>query len=160
MTSQRSKTRVNISNVNAPVIEALGEPAGLVSVFQNQAKALVFAAAVGYHFDQYEPAQSQTKKTIHFEQIDRSTDLGGDLVAVFALARAQSIGVLASRDSLGDSRAGSDIHEDPVAILEGYVNGGLSYIRKQSFDPSKPIETVLALVRTLDPESSGFFSRY
>ncbi len=159
MTSQRSKTRVNIGDLNAPVIEALGEPAGPASVFQYQAKALVFAAAVGYHFNQYEPAHGQTKKAIHFEQIERATDLGGDLVAVFALARAQSIGVLAPRDSPGDSGAGSDAHEDPVAILEGYVNGGLSYIRKQSFDPAKPIEAVLALVRTLDPEGSGFFSR-
>ena len=159
MTSQRSKTRVNISNENAPVLESLGELAGPASVFQNQAKALVFAASVGYHFNQYEPAASQTKKAIHFEQIDRATDLGGDLDAVFALARVRDISVLAQRD--GESEPGSEesVAEDSVAILEGYVNGGLSYIRKQDFDRAKPIEAVLALVRTLDPEGSGIFSR-
>lgn len=159
MTSHRSKTRVNISNENAPVLEALGEPAGPASVFQNQAKALVFAASVGYHFEQYEPAANQTSKAIHFEQIDRATDLGGDLDAVFALARAEDISVLSPQDSAGDTASDAPAAADPVAIMEGYVNGGLSYIRQQNFDPAKPIEVVLALVRTLDPEGSGFFSR-
>ncbi len=158
MTSQRSKTRVNISNENASVLESLGEPAGLASVFENQAKALVFAASVGYHFNQYESVASQTTKAIHFEQIDRATDLGGDIDAVFALARAGDIAVLAPHGS-DDGTAEVPAPEDSVAILEGYVNGGLSYIRKQDFDPDRPIEAVLALVRTLDPEGSGFFSR-
>lgn len=158
MTSQRSKTRVNISNENAPVLESLGEPAGIASVFENQAKALAFAASVGYHFNQYEPAASQTTKAIHFEQIDRATDLGGDLDAIFALARAGDIAVLAPQGK-DDDTAEVPAPEDSVAILEGYVNGGLSYIRKQNFDPDRPIEAVLALVRTLDPEGSGFFSR-
>lgn len=158
MTSQRSKTRVNISNENAPVLESLGEPAGLASVFENQAKALAFAASVGYHFNQYEPAASQTTKAIHFEQIDRATDLGGDLDAIFALARAGDIAVLAPQGK-DDDTTEVPAPEDSVAILEGYVNGGLSYIRKQNFDPDRPIEAVLALVRTLDPEGSGFFSR-
>lgn len=159
MTDQRSKTRVNISHENASVLESLGELAGPASVFQNQAKALVFAAAVGYHFNQYEPTANQTNKAIHFEQIDRATDLGGDLTAVFALARAGDIGVLASHASEGDAALDAAATEDPVAILEGYVNGGLSYIRKQNFDQAKPIEAVLALARALDPEGSGFFSR-
>lgn len=159
MTDRRSKTRVNISSDNASVLESLGELSGPASVFQIQAKALVFAASVGYHFGQYEPAASQTGKAIHFEQIDGATDLGRDVDAVFALARAGDIDVLARHDSEGDAVSDTPAAEDPVAIFEGYVNGGLSYIRKQNFDHAKPIEAVLALVRTLDPEGSGFFSR-
>ena len=154
MTGQRSKTRVNISHENAPVLVALGELTGPAAVFETQAKALVFAASVGYHFNQYEPVSSQAKKAIHFEQIDRATDLGGDLDAVFALARSGAISVLAQRHIEGDAGG-----EDPVAIFEGYINGGLSYIRKQDFDRTQPIEAVRSLVRTFDPEQSGVFSR-
>ena len=136
MTRQRSKTRVNISNENALVLEALGEPAGLASVFKNQAKALVFAASVGYHFNQYEQAASQTTKAIHFEQIDGATDLGGDLDAVFALARARDIAVLAPQGS-DDDAAERPAQEDSGSWRGTSMEGCRTFVNRTSIQTGR-----------------------
>ena len=151
MTAPRSRDRVRISDKNTPVIESLGEKTDAARVFQNQAKAVAFAASVGYHFNRFEPVTGQTAKAILFQQIDQATDLGADLVAVFALAHTKDISILGPRDT--------DDTTDPVLIFEGYVNGGLSYIRKHGFDPAKPIEAVRSLARTLHPQQSDVFNR-
>ena len=153
MTRQRSRDRVRISNENAPVLEALGDSTSLVSVFNSQAEAVAFAATVGYHFDKFEPVEGQTSKAILFQQIDNATDLGGDLDAVFALAHTGDISVLIPPESADSSE------NDRVLIFEGYINGGLSYLRKLGFDPTQPIDTVLSLARTLDPKNSDLLSR-
>jgi dnd system-associated protein 4 len=155
MSALSSRDRVRISDANTPVVESLGEKTDAARVFQNQAKAVAFAASVGYHFNRYEPVTGQTSKAIHFEQINRATDLGVDLVAVFALAHTKSIDVLAARNDEDES----DDATDPVLIFEGYVNGGLSYIRKQGFDAAQPIKAVRGLVRTLNPEPSDILNR-
>jgi len=154
MNVPRSKDRVRISDENTSVLESLGENTDAAGVFRNQAKAVAFAATVGYHFHKFEPVSGQTSKAILFQQIDQATDLGGDLLAVFALAHTGDIAVLAPKDFEDDSDS-----PDPVLIFEGYVNGGLTYIRKQGFDPAQPINTVRSLARTLDLATSDVFSR-
>ena len=153
MTKQRSRDRVRISNENAPVLEALGDSTSLVSVFNRQAEAVAFAATVGYHFDKFEPVEGQTLKAILFQQIDDATDLGSYLDAVFALAHTGDISILMPTEGSGSS------DNDRVLIFESYVNGGLSYLRKLGFDPAQPIDTVLKLARTLDPNNSDLLSR-
>lgn len=153
MTSHRSRDRVRISKENATVLAALGDSATLVPVFNSQAEAVAFAATVGHHFHKFELIAGQTSKAILFQQIDNATDLGSYLDAVFALARAGDISVLTPQE-------GEDSpEEDRVLIFEGYVNGGLSYLRKLDFDPAQPIDAVLALARTLDPKNSDLLSR-
>ena len=153
MTRQRSRDRVRIAKENAPVLEALGDSATLVPVFNSQAEAVAFAATVGHHFHKFEPIAGQTSKAILFQQVDNATDLGSYLDAVFALAHTGDISVLMPPE-------GEDSPEqDRVLIFESYVNGGLSYLRKLGFDPAQPIDTVLTLARTLDPKSSDFLSR-
>lgn len=154
MNVPRSKDRVRISDENTSVLESLGENTDAAGVFRNQAKAVAFAASVGYHFNKFEPVSGQTSKAILFQQIDQATDLGGDLVAVLALAHIGDISVLAPRDLEDDPDS-----PDPVLIFEGYVNGGLTYIRKQGFDSAQPINAVRSLARTLDPATSEVFSR-
>ncbi len=154
MNVPRSKDRVRISDENTSVLESLGENTDAAGVFRNQAKAVAFAASVGYHFNKFEPVSGQTSKAILFQQIDQATDLGGDLVAVFALAHVGDISVLSPKE-LEDNPDSPD----PVLIFEGYVNGGLSYIRKQGFDAAQPINVVRSLARTLDPATSDVFSR-
>ena len=153
MNQQRSRDRVRISDKNSRVLEALGDSTTLVSVFDTQAEAVAFAATVGHHFDKFEPVKGQTSKAILFQQIDNATHLGSYLDAVFALARAQNI------DVLGPQEGGDSVESDRVLIFEGYVNGGLSYLRRQGFDPAKPLDAVLSLIRTLDPITSDFLSR-
>ncbi len=153
MTRQRSRDRVRISNENAPVLEALGDSTSLVPVFNSQAEAVAFAATVGYHFHKFEPVEGQTSKAILFQQIDNATDLGSYLDAVFALAHAGDISVLIPPEGPDSSE------NDRVLIFEGYINGGLSYLRKLDFNPAKPIDTVLSLARTLDPKNSDLLSR-
>ena len=153
MTSQRLRDRIRISNENAPVLEALGDNTTLAPVFNSQAEAVAFAATVGHHFREFEPVVGQTSKAILFQQIDNATDLGSYLDAIFALAHTGDISVLMPPE-------GEDHPEvDRVLIFEGYVNGGLSYLRRLDFDPAQPIDTVLRLARTLDPKSSDFLSR-
>jgi dnd system-associated protein 4 len=154
MSVSRSKDRVRISEENTSVLESLGENTDAAGVFRNQAKAVAFAASVGYHFNKFEPVSGQTSKAILFQQIDQATDLGGDLVAVFALAHTGDISVLAPKDLDDDPDS-----PDPVLIFEGYVNGGLTYIRRQGFDAAQPINAVRSLARTLDPVASDVFSR-
>ena len=156
MSAIRSRDRVRISDANAPVVESLGEKTDAARVFQNQAKAVAFAASVGYHFNKFSPVTGQTSKAILFQQIDQATDLGADLVAVFALAHTRDIAVLAPRSSEDEPDAAAD----PVLIFEGYVNGGLSYILKQDFDAANPIKAIRDLVRTLNPERSDLLSRF
>lgn len=152
MNSAWSRDRIRISKDNASVIASLGERTDAARVFQNLAKAAAFAASVGYHFNKFEPVTGPTERAVLFPQLDQSTDLGADLVAVLALARAEDISILEP-----------DIEEraelDPVLIFEGYVNGGLSYIRRQEFDPAQPIKAVRNLVRALNPDRSDFLSR-
>ena len=156
MNAIRSRDRVRISDANAPVVESLGEKTDAARVFQNQAKAVAFAASVGYRFNKFSPITGQTSKAILFQQIDQATDLGADLVAVFALAHTGDIAVLAPRSSEDEPDAAAD----PVLIFEGYVNGGLSYILKQDFDAANPIKAVRDLIRTLNPERSDLLSRF
>ena len=153
MTRQRSRDRVRISEENAPVLEALGDSPTLVRVFNSQAEAVAFAATVGYHFDKFEPVEGQTSKAILFQQIDNATDLGSYLDAVFALAHTENISVLIPQEGEEGTEA------DRVLIFEGYVNGGLSYLRKAGIDTAQPVDTVLSLARTLDPKSSDLLSR-
>ena len=154
MNAPRSKDRVRISDENARVLESLGENTDAAGVFQNQAKAVAFAASVGYHFKKFERITGHASKAILFQQIDQATDLGGDLVAVFALAHGSDISVLAPLDNDDGPE-----ESDPVLVFEGYVNGGLSYIRKMGFDPAKSIDVVRDLARTLEPGRSDVFSR-
>ncbi|MCY3635518.1 MAG: hypothetical protein OXH23_07920 [bacterium] len=153
MSSDRSRDRVRISASNAPVLEALGDNTTLAPVFNSQAEAVAFAATVGYHFDRFEPIADQTSKAILFQQIDNATDLGGHLDAVFAVAHTNDISVLIPQESEENP------NNDRVLIFEGYVNGGLSYLRKHGFDQAQPIDAVLALARTLEPNSSDLLSR-
>ncbi|MXW59371.1 MAG: hypothetical protein F4124_12860 [Acidimicrobiia bacterium] len=153
MNRQRSRDRVRISDENAPVLEALGDNTTLVPVFNSQAEAVAFAATLGYHFDKFEPVEGQKLKAILFQQIDNATELGSYLDAVFALARAEDI------DVLGPQEGEVSPDMDRVLIFEGYVNGGLSYLRKLGFDPAQPIDAVLSLARTLDPKNSDLLSR-
>ena len=154
MSSPRSRDRVRISDENARVLESLGERTDIAAVFHDQAKAVAFAATVGYHFNSFEPVSGQTTKAILFQQIDRATDLGADLDSVFALARTGDMSVLAPIDqSAGDS------DHDSALIFEGYVNGGLAFIRKHGFDATQPLDVVRNLVRTLDPARSDILSR-
>ena len=153
MTKQRSRDRVRISNENAQVLEALGDSTALVSVFKSQAEAVAFAATVGHRFDKFEPVAGQTSKAILFQQIDSATDLGSYLDAVFALAHTGDISVLLSPEGEDGPK------EDRVLIFEGYVNGGLSYLRKAGIDLAQPVDTVLNLARTLDPKDSDLLSR-
>lgn len=153
MNRQRSRGRVRIADENAPVLEALGDHTTHAPVFSTQAEAVVFAATIGYHFGKFEPVAAQATKAILFDQIDHATDLGGDIDAVFALAKSEDISVLAPQE------AGDRPNLDRVLIFEGYVNGGLSYLRSRDFKADKPIDTVLRLARTLDPESPGLLSR-
>ncbi len=153
MTRQRSRDRVRISNENARVLESLGDSSTLVPVFNSQAEAVAFAATVGHHFHKFEPITGQTSKAILFQQIDNATDLGSYLDAVFALSHAGDIAVLVPQED------NENPEEDRVLIFEGYVNGGLSYLRKLGFDPAQPIDAVLTLARTLDPKTSDFLSR-
>ena len=148
MSETRSRDRVRISAENTPVLESLGERTDAAAVFQNQAKAVVFAATIGYHFKKFEPVLSQTTKEILFQQIDRASDLGAHIDAVFALAHTGDMDVLASEDT---SPSATD--HDAALIFEGYVNGGLSHIRgTQGFDAAQPIKTVRDLVNAIDSQ--------
>ena len=153
MTSERSRDRVRISNENAPVLESLGDNTTLAPVFNSQAEAVAFAATVGHHFREFEPVVGQTSKAILFQQIDNATDLGSHLDAVFALAHTGDISILIPPE--GEDRP----EEDRVLIFEGYVNAGLSYLRKAGIDLAQPVDTVLNLARTLDPKNSDLLSR-
>lgn len=155
MSISRSRDRVRIAEANTQVVESLGRETDAARVFQNQAEALVFAASIGYHFGKFSPVTDQTSKAILFQQIDHATDLGVDLVAIFAVAHTGDTAVFDAHhgDDTGDDVA------DPVMIFEGYVNGGLSYILKQNFDAANPIKAIRGLVRTLDPELSDILNR-
>lgn len=157
MNQQRSRDRVRISNHNIPILEALGDSSKNPAVFRIQARAIAFAATVGYHFNQFEPFQGQLSKAILFQQIDTATELGSYLDSVFALAHTENISVLM------DNKAGEDPDEDfnnNIAwIFEGYVNGGLGYLRNYGMDLTNPIETVLNLMDTLNPKDSGMLRR-
>ena len=153
MNDQRSRDRVRIAKENTSVLEALGDSNTLVPVFNSQAEAVAFAATVGHHFSKFEPVEGQTSKAILFQQINNATDLGSYLDAVFALAHTDDISVLVPQEGEDSPQ------KDRVLIFEGYVNGGLSYLRQMGFDPTQPIDAVLALVRTLDPKNSDLLSR-
>jgi len=139
------------------VLENLGDSTAPTRAFDSQAEAVVFAATIGHCFSKFEPIEGQTSKAILFQQIDNATDLGTYLDAVFALAHTGDISILMPIEGSGNS------DNDRVLIFESYINGGLSYLRKLGFDPTQPIDTVidtvLNLVRTIDPKSSDLLSR-
>lgn len=149
----RSRDRVRIADGNVSILEALGDSARATPVFNSQAIAVAFAAAIGFHFNKFEPFAGQSSKAILFQQIDSATDLGGYLDAIFAIAHAKNISILMN------SSCDEEFEEDCVFIFEGYVNGGLSFLRKQNFDPNRPMNGILALVDTLDPINSGVLRR-
>lgn len=155
MSMFRSRDRVRIAEANVKIIESLGERTDAARVFQNQAEAVAFAASVGYHFNKFAPVTDQSSKAILFQQIDHATDLGADLVEIFAIAHSADMELLDADDSDEENNE----EQDAVLIFEGYVNGGLSYLEKQDFDAASPIKAVRALIRTLDPELSDILNR-
>jgi dnd system-associated protein 4 len=128
--------RIGVSQAHAKTLEALVSLVGGESypLFETKQKALMFAAALGYHISKREPLGARDAgSAIRFDVFEKNLDDG--FVACLGVACARDLGVL------GDSR-----QEELATIFEEYACAGLSELQKRVLGVADPLQALLALM--------------
>jgi dnd system-associated protein 4 len=101
--------------------------------FQTKQKALMFAAAVGVHFDRREPLDA-SEESIRWQIFQNN----GDEAFIQALGVAETEGLEVLADEEGEAYVGQ---------FEEYANGGLAYLEQHMLN--QPVDLLDALVDLL-----------
>lgn len=111
------------------------QPGDDLPLFETKQKALMFAAALGWHLKSRKPLSARDSgSAVRFDIFEKARDDG--LVAALAVAE---------RDDLGALREESE--EEVVTIFEEYAHAGLLELQRRCFESGvDTLEAILGLV--------------
>jgi dnd system-associated protein 4 len=103
-------------------------------LFETKQKALMFAAALGFHLERRNPLTSRDASTaIRFDVFEKHLDDG--FVSCLAVATTNQLGVL------------SPNREDELALIfEEYASAGLAEIQARVWGRPEPLQALVALI--------------
>lgn len=119
----------------------VGEGASTRAIFRSKQKALMFAAALGWHGQNPVPLEKRGEP-IRFSVFQSALD--DDFVSSLAVAQT------------GDLKILSDEREDErIKIFEDYAHAGLLELKRILARPGDPLDQLLALVMDVKEAPAG-----
>lgn len=103
-------------------------------LFETKQKALIFAAALGYHLQQRSSLVNRDASTaIRFDIFEKNLDDG--FVACLGVATQKELGIL-----------GAQREDDLAGIFEEYASAGLTAIQNRVWGRPEPLQALIALM--------------
>lgn len=133
--------RIGVSPAHSRLLEDLVSSVGgeQYSLFETKQKALMFAAALGFHLNTRTPLDARDASTaIRFDIFEKNLDDG--YIACLGIASLGDLGIL------GESR-----RDELATIFEEYASAGLSVIQHRVIGKPNPLQALVSLI--LDNES-------
>jgi dnd system-associated protein 4 len=127
--------RIGTTQAQSKILEDLLSQVGgeEYSLFETKQKALMFAAALGFHRQRRAPLGTRDSNPVRFEIFEKNLDDG--FVACLAVATTDELGVLAqSRE------------DDLATVFEEFASAGLAELQQKVLGRPEPLQALVALM--------------